>query len=117
MESCHMCQSSLRLKLTPRNYKKWSASMLVHLREHQEVIPLLCSKIPPSFNYLHLLLHFMYNSMSKESFAPLLVASFLHDVWMALWEAYGYPNIPPFPNEILSFVASSSSNSKRDPTS
>ena len=65
--------------------------MLNHLREHQEVIPSLCSKIPPSFKYLSKLLGFMYNSMSKESFAPLLMESFPHDVWMALWEAYGDP--------------------------
>lgn len=65
--------------------------MLDHLREHQEVIPSLCSKIPPSFKYLSKILGFMYNSMSKESFASLLMESFPHDVWMALWEAYGDP--------------------------
>ena len=75
--------------------------MLDHLREHQEVIPHLYSKIlPPHPNweeYLHLLLHFMYNSMSMKSFAPLLMESFPHDVWMAIWEAYEDTNISPFP--------------------
>ena len=75
--------------------------MLDNLREHKEVFPSLYSKITPSFEYLHSLLHFMYSSMSKESFSPLLMASFPHDVWMALWEAYGDPRVPPFPEDIL----------------
>ena len=78
--------------------------MLDHLREHQEVIPYLYSKIPPSFEYLPFLLRFMYNNMSMKSFAPLLMASFPHDVWMALWEAYGDPCVPPFPENILHLV-------------
>ena len=84
--------------------------MLAHLREYQEVFPYLCSKIlPPNPNcadHIHLLIFFMYGSMSKESFAPLLMASFPHDVWMALWEAYGDTNIPPFPRDIISLAAS-----------
>ena len=32
--------------------------------------------------------------------------SFPHDVWMALWEAYGYPRVPPFPEDIISLVTS-----------
>ena len=93
MASCHICQSSLRLKLTPKNYQKWSALILDHLREHQDVIPYLCLKILPPHpnweNYLHHLIHFMYQSMSRESFAPLLMDSFAQDVLMALWEAHG----------------------------
>ena len=30
----------------------------------------------------------------------------LHDMWMALWKKYGDPTVPPFPDDILSFVAS-----------
>ena len=44
--------------------------------------------------------------MSKESFAPLLMASFSHDVWMALWDTYGDPQVPLFPKDILSLAAS-----------
>ena len=47
----------------------------------------------------------MYNNMNKESFAPLLMASFPRDVWMALWEAYGDPCVPPFLEDILSLAA------------
>ena len=101
MEACHICQSGKRTKLTPKNYYKWSVLMLDHLREHQEVLPSLCSKIPPSFKYLSKHLNFMYNNMSKESFAPLLMASFPHDVWMAL---YGDPNISTFHEDIISLV-------------
>ena len=43
--------------------------------------------------------------MSKESFAPLLMASSPHDVWMALWEAYGDPHFPQFLEDILSLPA------------
>ena len=43
----------------------------------------------------------MYSSMGKEFSSPLLMASFPHDVWMALWEAYGDPRVPPFPEDIL----------------
>ena len=39
--------------------------------------------------------------MSKESFAPLSMASFPRDIWMALWEAYGDPTVPLFPEDIL----------------
>ena len=39
-----------------------------------------------------------------ESFAPLLMAIFPHDVWMALWEAYGDPKIPPFLGDIISLA-------------
>ena len=101
MEACHRCQCDIRPKLTPRNYKKWSALIIGHLREHKEVFPSLYSKIAPSFEYLHSLLCFMYSSMSRESFAPLLMESFPHDLWMALWEAYGDPCVPPFPEGIL----------------
>ena len=83
--------------------------MLDHLRQHHEVLPCLYSQIlPPNFNWKHLsnLLGFLYNSMSKEYFSPLLMASFPHDVWMVLWEAYGDPNIPPFPGDIISLVTS-----------
>ena len=79
--------------------------MLDYLREHQEVIPYLYSKIlqpNPNWAYLPKLLRLMYNSMSKECFAPLLMAIFPHDVWMALWEAYGDPKIPPFLGDIIS---------------
>ena len=44
--------------------------------------------------------------MSKEYFSPLLMASFPQDVWMALWEAYGDPQVSPFPEDILSLVTS-----------
>ena len=30
----------------------------------------------------------------------------LHDMWMALWKKYGDPIVPPFLDDILSFVAS-----------
>ena len=46
----------------------------------------------------------MYNSMSRESFAPLRMEIFPHEVCMALWEAYGDPWVPPFLEEILSPV-------------
>ena len=94
MDSCHICQSGIRLKLALRNYQKWSALMLDHLRQHQEVLPCLYSQIlPPNFNWKHLsnLLGFLCNGMSKESFLPLLMPNFPHDIWMALWEAYGDP--------------------------
>lgn len=42
--------------------------------------------------------------MSKEYFSPLLIASFPHDVWMALWEAYEETNFSPFLEEIMSLV-------------
>ena len=29
-----------------------------------------------------------------------------YDMWMALWKKYGDPTVPPFPYDILSFVAS-----------
>ena len=47
----------------------------------------------------------MYNSMSTQFFAPLLMVSLPHDVWMALWKAYGNPCVPPFPKDILHPVA------------
>ena len=68
--------------------------MIDHLREHKEVFPYLYLKIlPPNPNwaYLSKLLHFLYNSMSKESFSPLSKASSPHDIWMCLWEACGDP--------------------------
>ena len=68
--------------------------MIDHLREHEEVFLYLYSNIfPPNTNWGHLslLLYFMYNSMSKESFTPLSKASNPHDIWMCLWEAYGDP--------------------------
>ena len=101
MESCPICQFGIRPKLTPRNYQKWGALIIGHLREHKEVFPSLYLKIVPSFEYLSSLLRFMYRSMSQESFAPLLMASFPHDVWMALWEAYGDSHVPPFLEDIL----------------
>ena len=39
--------------------------------------------------------------MSKESFSPFRMTNFPHDVWMALWEAYGDPCVPPFLEDIL----------------
>ena len=88
-----------------KNYQKWSTLIIDHLRrDHMEVFPYLSSKIlPPNPTWKHLstLLHFLYKSMSKESFSPLSMESFPHDVWMALWEAYGDPQDPPFPKEIL----------------
>lgn len=101
MESCPIFQSGIRPKLTPRNYKKWSALIIGHLREHNKVFPSLYSKIMPLFEYLSSLLCFMYKSMSKKSFSPLLMAIFSHDFWMALWEAYGDLRVPPFPKDIL----------------
>ena len=29
-----------------------------------------------------------------------------HDMWMALWKKYGDPTVPPFLDDILSFVSS-----------
>ena len=39
--------------------------------------------------------------MSKEYFAPLRMASFPHDIWMSIWDAYGDPCVPLFPEDIL----------------
>ena len=42
--------------------------------------------------------------MHKESFAPHLMASFPHDVWMDLSAAYRDTNISPFLEDIISLV-------------
>ena len=62
--------------------------MVDHLRENQEVFSYLYLKIlPPNPNWKHLshLLRFLYNNMSKESFAPLSMKKFPREIWMALW--------------------------------
>lgn len=48
----------------------------------------------------------MYRRMNKESFSPLLMASFPHDVWMDLWKEYEDPCVPPFPKDIISLGTS-----------
>ena len=43
----------------------------------------------------------MCKSMSRESFGPLRLAHFPCDIWWSIWEAYGDPRVPPFPEDIL----------------
>ena len=68
MEFCFTCQFGIRPRLTKRNYQKWSALIIDHIRrEHKEVFPFLCSKELPSddltpVNIIMLVIFFIINT-------------------------------------------------------
>ena len=104
MELCFMCHIFVRLRLTKRNYKNWSALIIDHLRrEHKEVFPFLCSKELPS-NYsipIKIIMSIIYFSVNDYCFDVIDKFTDPYDIWMALWKAYGDPKVPPFPEDIL----------------
>ena len=97
--------------MTKGNYKKWSALVIDHLKsEHKEVFPYLCSnklisntKIQPP---LYRLWDIIILNLSFDTKHVINKLIHYHDMWMALWKKYGDPTVPPFPDDILSFVAS-----------
>ena len=105
------CRFGIRPPLTKRNYNKWSALVIDHLRsEHKEVFPYLCSnelisdtKIQPPIYRLWDVIILNMSSDTKHVINKLI---HLHDMWMALWKKYGDPTIPSFLDEILSFLVS-----------
>ena len=124
MEVSFICQGGLKPKLTKRNYKKWSTLIIDHLRrEHKEVFPYLCSnelisstkEQPPVKGLLDIIIF----SINSDCFHVIRKLIKPYDISMALWKEYGDPIVPPFLDDILSFVASVMvpSNSRRDPTS
>ena len=93
-----------KLEVDKRNYKKWSALMIDHLREHKEVFPFLCSKELPYYTDLtpiHISVSLIFSSISMDCFVVLRKVSEPYDLWMSLWKAYGYPQVPPFLEDIL----------------
>ena len=110
-EICDTCQFGIRPRLTKRNYKKWSVLVIDHLRsEHKEVFPFLCSNElisdtemqPP----LYILWDIIIMNLDFDTQHVINKITYPHDMWMALWKKYGDPTVPPFLDDILSFVAS-----------
>ena len=110
-EFCFTCQFGIRPPLTKWNYKKWSALVNDHLRsEHKEVFPYLCSNELISETEIKTPLYRLWDiiilNLSFDTKHVINKLKYPHDMWMALWKKYGDPIVPPFPDDILSFVAS-----------
>ena len=90
------CQFGIKPPLTKRNYKKWSALVIDHLRsEHKEVFTYLCSnelisdtKLQPLVKKL---LDIIIMNMIDDPLHVIKKLIHPHDMWMNLWKNMEIP--------------------------
>ena len=98
------------ISLTLDNYQEWSQLVIKYLNQHN-VLP-YARDLEYNGDQIEIIYRTLFLFMDDDTLDTMsnIKSSDPYVFWMHLWVTYGYPNIPPFLEDIipLFFVASSS---------
>ena len=103
------------IDLTPDNYHEWSQLAIRYLSQHT-LLP-YAPDLEYNVDQIDIIVSTLFRHMELDILDSLLElqATDPYVYWMFLWETYGDPVIPPFPQDLLPPVAADTSSDEITP--
>ena len=97
------------ITLTTQNYKLWSQLVLTYLSQHNALPYAKGLSYNGDTSSIICLALFLHMDMEVMDSLDDMKSTIFYDIWIYLWEMYGDPHIPPFPQDLLPPVVVASS--------